>query len=152
MNRKGFTLVELMVVIVIIGILAAVALPQMMGATDRARASEVPTMLRTIQNAQNAYYAATGEYGDWDAIGVEDPSKDSDFFDYELTLSGDDDDDDDGYDNYKAEAKATMTMGDITSGDVVASVNNDNERKSHDDFHTLAPNWRNATGNSDDDD
>ncbi|MGM0462430.1 MAG: type IV pilin protein [Fibrobacterota bacterium] len=132
MNRKGFTLVELMVVIVIIGILAAVALPQMMGATDRARASEVPSMLRSIENAQNAYYASTGEYGSWSDIGVDDPSTDSDWFDYELTEDGD---------NYVAFATTTMEMGDIGNGTVVASVHSTNGRKSIEDFHTLAPNW-----------
>jgi type IV pilus assembly protein PilA len=134
MNRKGFTLVELMVVIVIIGILAAVALPQMMGATDRARASEVPSMLRSIENAQNAYYASTGEYGTWDEIGVDDPSTDSDWFDYTLTVAADGSD-------YVAYATTTMEMGDIADATTVASVHSTNGRKSIADFHTLAPNW-----------
>jgi len=57
MNKKGFTLVELMVVIVIIGVLAAVAIPRMMAAADRARAAEGPQMLGAISRMQHAFRA-----------------------------------------------------------------------------------------------
>jgi prepilin-type N-terminal cleavage/methylation domain-containing protein len=58
MNKKnGFTLVELMVVIVIIGVLAAVAIPKMMAATNKAKASEGPQILGTVANMQHAYKA-----------------------------------------------------------------------------------------------
>ena len=57
MNKKGFTLVELMVVIVIIGVLAAVAIPKMMAATNKAKAGEGPQILRSIANMESAYKA-----------------------------------------------------------------------------------------------
>ncbi|HMD68884.1 MAG TPA: prepilin-type N-terminal cleavage/methylation domain-containing protein [Chitinivibrionales bacterium] len=56
-KTKGFTLVELMVVIVIIGILAAVAIPKFMDAAQKAKASEFPTQLSGIYSGQLAYQA-----------------------------------------------------------------------------------------------
>jgi len=54
-HEKGFTLIELMVVIVIIAILAAVALPNFMGATEKARESAVRSAVKTIQTAIEMY-------------------------------------------------------------------------------------------------
>ncbi len=54
-NQKGFTLIELMVVIVIIGILAAIAIPSMSGVSDKARASEAINSIGAFENLQSAY-------------------------------------------------------------------------------------------------
>jgi prepilin-type N-terminal cleavage/methylation domain-containing protein len=62
LKTKGFTLVELMVVIVIIGILAAVAIPKFVDASQRAKASEFPTQLTAIYNGELAYYAQSACY------------------------------------------------------------------------------------------
>ncbi len=56
-KRKGFTLVELMVVILIVAILAAVAIPIMRGRIDAAKWSEGKAIMGTIATAIRAYVA-----------------------------------------------------------------------------------------------
>ena len=55
-NRKGFTLVELVVVIAIIGILAGIAIPRFIDATETARGAKIVADMRTIQAAEIMYY------------------------------------------------------------------------------------------------
>ncbi len=62
-KAKGFTLVELMVVILIVSILAAVAIPILRGRIDAAKWSEGKSMMGTIATAIRAYNAEKGPNG-----------------------------------------------------------------------------------------
>lgn len=61
-GTKGFTLVELVIVIIIVGILSIVAVPIYRGYTKRAYTSEGRALLGSIQTAQKVYYAEWGRY------------------------------------------------------------------------------------------
>lgn len=61
-NNHGFTLIELMIVVSIIGILAVIAIPDFLRFTGKARQAEARTNLGGIYVAEMAYYGDTGEF------------------------------------------------------------------------------------------
>jgi type IV pilus assembly protein PilA len=62
-NKKGFTLIELMIVVAIIGILAAIAIPNFMNYQCKAKQAEAKTLLGNVRVAQEAYNAEHDTYG-----------------------------------------------------------------------------------------
>ena len=79
LNQKGFTLIELMIVIAIIGILAAIAIPQFAAYRQRAGDAATQADIRNAATAMEAYFVDNGDYnvantaalqaGDWGFTG-----------------------------------------------------------------------------------
>lgn len=63
MKKRGFTLIELMIVVAIIGILAAIAIPNFLKFQAKARQSEAKTNLSSIATAEIAYFAEKNNWG-----------------------------------------------------------------------------------------
>jgi type IV pilus assembly protein PilA len=62
-SKKGFTLIELMIVVAIIGILAAIAIPNFLKYQAKSKQSEAKTNLKGIFTSETAYYAEQNQYG-----------------------------------------------------------------------------------------
>lgn len=106
MKNKGFTLVELLITIAIIGILASMVLPRLFGPTEQGRSAEARNMLGAIRQAQEAFRVGpNGAYLDmvdpdnngmctdlentdtngftaWQQLGIADPNAGNTFFGY----------------------------------------------------------------------
>src|SRR2546421_8036627 len=63
-GRKGFTLVELAVVIIIIGVLAAFAVPRFLDSVERSKAAEAFNFMSAVRAAQERYQVRQGTYCD----------------------------------------------------------------------------------------
>ena len=61
--KKGFTMIELIFVIVILGILASVAIPRLAATREDAEISAAVANLRTLVSDATAYYTAKGDFG-----------------------------------------------------------------------------------------
>ena len=61
-NKKGFTLIELMIVVAIVGILAAIAIPAYIDYTIKAKLSEVANAFDALATAVSEYHASVGDW------------------------------------------------------------------------------------------
>ena len=60
-SRKGFTLIEILIVVIILGILAAIVIPQFTNASDDARKSSTASQLQTLRSAVELYKLQHGD-------------------------------------------------------------------------------------------
>ena len=71
-KKKGFTLIEMLVVVLIIAVLAAIALPKYEKVVEKTRAAQAMEVMRSIYQAAVDYYLATGAYPtNFDQLSIE---------------------------------------------------------------------------------
>ena len=141
-NRDGFTLTELMIVVVIIGILAAIAVPVFLGQRTKAMRTEAMTNLESLRLLQEQYYAEEGTYtGDAGTCGADEDniaairgelpgfkpgSVDALYFSYCLITNQTIDDNTPAYDCFTARAFGKSAYSPISS--LVLHVDCDNDK------------------------
>nr|MBN2277300.1 prepilin-type N-terminal cleavage/methylation domain-containing protein [candidate division Zixibacteria bacterium] len=73
-NERGFTLIELVIIIIILGILAAVAIPKLFSVTQEAETAAVSTMVSSLESALSMY--AAKQYMNGNSLAVHNPFDD----------------------------------------------------------------------------
>ena len=61
-RNKGFTLIEMLIVIVIIGLLLSLVAPNLMGGADKAKRQVASAQLKNIETALETFYLDVGQY------------------------------------------------------------------------------------------
>ena len=82
-SQRGFTLIELMIVVAIIGILAAIAIPNFLKYQAKAKTSESQANLKGIFTSEMAYYSENNQYGS--LIGINYPPAGTLRYSYSVT-------------------------------------------------------------------
>ncbi len=70
-NEKGFSLVELLLVVVIVGLIASIAIPYLQKAVGRAENGNAYASLKTLTKAQLSFFAKKGRYARLDELNSE---------------------------------------------------------------------------------
>lgn len=89
--KKGFTLIELIIVIIIVGILASVGMTQYTKVVEKGRAAEARMILGALRSAEIADYLENGAYVVMASLGVSAPADctgTTHFFSYACTAAG----------------------------------------------------------------
>ncbi|MFH1245953.1 MAG: prepilin-type N-terminal cleavage/methylation domain-containing protein [Candidatus Omnitrophota bacterium] len=85
---KAITLIELMIVVIIIGILASLAVAVPRGQIERAKSAEGETQIKLIWAAEKDYYIYNGRYTDeWTKLNMDNPTPGSKYFIYSIVPS-----------------------------------------------------------------
>jgi prepilin-type N-terminal cleavage/methylation domain-containing protein len=94
--KKGFTMIELLIVVVILAVLAALIIPRFALQDERARVSEAVSRLSAIRQGEEALFLETNAYqalvagstdADWDQIGLDRPGARAQFFTYGVAVN-----------------------------------------------------------------
>jgi type IV pilus assembly protein PilE len=127
MGKKGFTLLEIMIVVVIIGIIAATAIPSYQGYMTRTRRAGAVTALQTIALTEEKARAETGEYKTEaelvNTFGLK-PKSSSDYTpndNYDITINVDNSDPE----NPTFDARAVPKAGSQQEGDITLTLDQD---------------------------
>ncbi len=81
-QKKGFTLIEILVALMIVAILAAVAVPKITGSTAKAQATEIPMAADAYMTMQTLYAGEHSSVGNWKSIGYTAPESGGGVFEY----------------------------------------------------------------------
>jgi type IV pilus assembly protein PilE len=123
MNKKGFSLMEIMIVVVIVGILAAVAIPAYTGYMTRTRRADAVTALETVALQEEKNFAEWNSYNTLPTLiarGFQNPNAVANRnYDVDVSLRG-------GGTGFVAEARPRA--GGQQNGDLVLAIDNNGNR------------------------